>query len=365
VSGDARDVLGRSTADDIHLRAAEHRQPLTVRGLTVSFARAGQRVDAVRGVSLSLLAGRTLVLLGESGSGKSVTARSILRLYGRSARIGGSIRLGDDELTTLPEPVMSQIRGASIGFVPQDPSGSLDPLRRIGDQIVEVLRRHLVETDARRAREHATELLARVGVADPARVARAHPFELSGGMRQRVAIAIAVACRPRVLIADEPTTALDVTVQAQVLELFVELQRRLDMALLLITHDVGVARAVGHELAVMYAGRLVETGPVEKVLSVPAHPYTAGLLDALPTPGTPRGALRAIAGLPPGPDAVLDGACAFAPRCRFAVPACGEHRPTLVEVGAGRHAACDVVGGSVPREPAACDPTRRPATTTG
>ena len=202
---------------------------------------------------------------------------------------------------------------------------------------------------------------------DPARVLRAFPFELSGGIRQRVAIAIAIACRPRVLIADEPTTALDVTVQAQVLELFVELQRELDMALLLVTHDVGVARAVGHEVAVMYAGHLVETGPVEAVLGAPAHPYTAGLLDALPTPGVPRGELVAIPGRPPGPDEeVPDAVCAFAPRCRFAVGACAAHRPPLAEVAPGRRAACDVVDGAVPRDPvaaAAPQPDPRPAIT--
>ena len=340
-----RDAFRRAKAEDIILRATDSRQRLTVEDLTVSFRRRGRDVDAVRGVSFSLVAGRTLVLLGESGSGKSVTARSILRLHGPSATVGGSIRLGEDELTTLPERTMRQLRGAAIGVVPQDPSGSLDPLLRVGKQIVEVLVRHAIETDGAQARAHAADLLRRVGITDPERVLRAFPFELSGGIRQRVAIAIAIACRPRVLIADEPTTALDVTVQAQVLELFVELQRELDMALLLVTHDVGVARAVGHEVAVMYAGRLVETGPVGDVLAAPRHPYTAGLLDALPTPGAPRGELIAIPGRPPGPDEdVPDAVCAFAPRCRFTVPACTAHRPLLAEVAPGRRAACDVVG---------------------
>jgi oligopeptide/dipeptide ABC transporter ATP-binding protein len=345
-----RETINGERAADIVLRAGEADHVLTVEGLTVSFTRRKRTIDAVRGVDLKLTAGRTLVLLGESGSGKSVTARSIMRLYGGSARIGGSIRLGDSELTTLDEPTMRRLRGGALGLVPQDPSGSLDPLERVGDQIVEVLRRHNVRDDARAARALAAELLERVGIHDPDRVLRSYPFELSGGMRQRVAIAIAIACRPRVLIADEPTTALDVTVQAQVLDLFGELQQELDMALLLVTHDVGVARVIGDEVAVMYAGRLVETGPVDQVLSQPAHPYTAGLLDALPLPGIPRGALQAIPGRPPGPDeAVPDEACALAPRCRFAQPACSTHRPPLVEVRSGQFAACDVVGGAVPR----------------
>jgi oligopeptide/dipeptide ABC transporter ATP-binding protein len=340
----ARATLQRTSVEDIITRAGDHEHVLTVEDLTVAFSRRKRRVEAVRGVSFALTAGRTLVLLGESGSGKSVTARAILRLYGGGAAIGGSVRLGDTELTTLEEPWMRGIRGGAIGMVPQDPSGSLDPLRRVASQIVEVLARHDVEQDPRRARAYGAGLLERVGIHDPDRVLDAFPFELSGGMRQRVAIAIAIACRPRVLIADEPTTALDVTVQAQVLELFTELQQELDMALLLVTHDVGVARIVGDDVAVMYAGRLVETGPVERVLTQPGHPYTAGLLDALPMPGIPRGELLAIPGRPPGPDEpVQEHMCAFAPRCRFAQPPCESHRPPLVEVRPGQTAACDLV----------------------
>jgi len=317
---------------------------LEVRDLNVSFRRGERVISAVRGVDLEAGAGRTLVLLGESGSGKSVTANAILRLYGRSARIDGSVRLDGEELLSLPEKRMRALRGRTVSMVPQDPSAALDPLRRVGDQIVEVLGLWGVARGNGAARRIAAGLLERVGIAEPERVLRSLPFELSGGMRQRIAIAIAVACEPRLLIADEPTTALDVTVQAKVLDLFAELQRANNMSMIVVTHDVGVARMIGHDIAVMYAGRIVESGPMEQVLSAPRHPYTAGLLEALPTPGIPRGELRAIPGRPPGPgEAIPDDACAFVTRCAFAVASCSAHRPRLEPVGAGQSAACDVI----------------------
>jgi oligopeptide/dipeptide ABC transporter ATP-binding protein len=234
-------------------------------------------------------------------------------------------------------------------MVPQDPSASLDPLVRIGDQLAEVLLTHDVVAGKGEAKARALELLERVSFPDPARAARSYPYELSGGLRQRAAIAIAIACDPKVLIADEPTTALDVTVQAQILELFAELQAELDTALLFVTHDVGVARAIGDDVAVMYAGRLVETGPIEEVLAAPAHPYTAALLDALPSPEIPRGELRAIPGAPPVPgDGHREDACAFAPRCRFAAEPCGLRLPPLVEVAPGHRSACIVIDEVVP-----------------
>ncbi|MEV4420930.1 ABC transporter ATP-binding protein [Patulibacter sp. NPDC049589] len=348
----------RLSPEDIVLRVSGGGDVLAVEDLTVAFGRGDRVRTAVRGVSLTLRAGRTTVLLGESGSGKSVTARALMRLHGASATVGGSVRFGETELLDLPERLMQGLRGPAIGLVPQDPSGALDPLRRVGAQIAEVLVRHGAQPDAKRARVAALELLERVGIPDPARVVRARPYELSGGMRQRIAIALAIACRPKVLIADEPTTALDVTVQAQVLELFQELCAELRVALLLVTHDVGVARAVGDEVAVMYAGRLVEQGPAAQVLDAPAHPYTAGLLDAVPTPDAERGSLRAIPGRPPSPDETgLDDRCALAPRCRFAVDACRDHRPPLRAVGPDRVAACDVVDGRVPPAPGAAPST--------
>jgi oligopeptide/dipeptide ABC transporter ATP-binding protein len=313
---------------------------LTVRDLSTSFGPEDAAIDAVRGISFDLARGRVLVLLGESGSGKSVTARSMLRLYGRSARISGEVRLGDVELTAADERRLEAIRGREIALVPQDPTGALDPLVRIGAQITEVLRHHRMVAGRDEAEARARELLDLVGIPDPDRVLRSFPHQLSGGMRQRAVIAIAVACEPKVLLADEPTTALDVTVQAQILDLFVSLQRRLDMAILLVTHDVGVADQVGDEVAVMYAGRIVEQGPVADVLAHPAHPYTRALLASLPTPGVLRGELAAIPGR-----AVLAGeavaGCPFAPRCAHARAECNEAEPGLAPIdAAGRTAAC-------------------------
>ncbi len=212
-------------------------------------------------------------------------------------------------------------------------------MQRVGAQIAEVLRVHDVVSDRKAAREHALELLVRVGIPDPPRVARNFPHELSGGMRQRVAIAIAIACDPAVLVADEPTTALDVTVQAQILDLFEELIERLDMALLLVTHDVGVAERMADDVAVMYAGRIVEHGPAETVLRDPSHPYTAALLRALPQPGQRRGELEPIPGQPPSPSDRPSG-CPFRTRCAHAVDVCAETEPALVPVGGGVLGAC-------------------------
>lgn len=311
---------------------------LSVRGLESSFGRGARQVRIVRGVGFDLRAARTLVVLGESGSGKSITARSLLRLA-PGARVEGQVRLGEDELTTLGDKAMRRMLGRRIGFVPQDPAGALSPLRKVGAQISEVLRYHHMVDGRAAARERAVELIARVGIANPERIAGAHAHELSGGMRQRIAIALAVACDPPIIVADEPTTALDVTVQAQVLDIFAELQERLGMALLLVTHDVGVADRIADEVAVMYAGRIVEHGPVELVLGRPAHPYTRALLRAVPRPGLERGSLARIPGQPPLPTHLPPG-CTFAPRCPLAVAACTSAEPPLRTFDGSRRSAC-------------------------
>jgi len=255
---------------------------LDVQDLTVVFEGSRAPVTAVDHVSFQLAAGETLGLVGESGSGKSVTAFSILRLVQPPGRIvGGRALFEGRDLLSLQESEMRQVRGARISLIFQEPMTALNPVMRVGDQIAEALTVHGL-ADAREARARAVELLDAVKIADPARRVRDYPHQLSGGMRQRVMIAIALACRPPLIIADEPTTALDVTIQAQVLELLRELKERFHLALLLITHDFGVIAEMADRVAVMYKGRIVETGPVRQILRQPAHDYTRALLAAVP-----------------------------------------------------------------------------------
>ncbi len=316
---------------------------LRLRDLHTTFSSRGLTVHAVRGVDLDLHPGEITVLLGESGSGKSVTAKSIMRLYGGNASFAGTVELdGRGDLLAAGPKEMLSVRGPEIALIPQDPSAALDPLRRIGAQIVEVLRQHKAAPDRGAAKARALELLGQVGIPDPARVYRSFPHELSGGMRQRAVIAIAVSCDPRVLIADEPTTALDVTVQAQILALFRSLIDRMGSAVLLVTHDVGVAEEVGDRIGVMYAGRIVEYGPAADVLGAPRHPYTRALLDSIPTPGVARGQLRSITGQPPVSGELPPG-CAFAPRCPQAHDRCRATDPVLVDLPGRRLAACHLL----------------------
>ena len=316
---------------------------LDVRDLTVAFEReggSGRMGVAVDGVSFALRRGKTLCLVGESGCGKTVTALSLLRLLpSPPARIiGGSVLFDGEDLSAMPEKHLRGIRGNRAGMVFQDPMTSLNPVMRVGDQIGESLRlhKHLNKNDARAA---AVSLLDRVGIPDPSLRVRDFPHQMSGGMRQRVMIAMALACDPELIIADEPTTALDVTVQKQILHLMRCLIDDSGSGLLLITHDLGVVAQAADEVAVMYAGRIVEQGTVRDVLEHPAHPYTTGLLESRPGTGERQKRLETIPGAVPGLWA-RPGGCAFHPRCPKAFDRCSHDAPPLFDAGGGRLCRC-------------------------
>lgn len=315
---------------------------LEVRDLHVAVPGQHGPVELLRGVDLTVEAGETLAVVGESGSGKSLTVLSVMGLLAPPVRITrGHVDLDGVRLTELPEERMRQVRGRDVAMVYQDPMTSLNPFHRVGDQVAEAMTAH--GRDERQADAHAVELLARVGLPDPTRAARAFPHELSGGQRQRVVIAMALAMQPRLLVADEPTTALDVTIQQQILALVDELRRDLGMATIWVTHDLGVVARLVDRVTVMYAGRVVEDAPVRQLFADPQHPYTARLLAALPRLGdTERGPLAQIPGRPPAPG-TLDGACSFAPRCAQRRAVC-EREPELLARGAGR-VACHVPPG--------------------
>jgi oligopeptide/dipeptide ABC transporter ATP-binding protein len=312
---------------------------LALRGLRVSFATEAGRVPAVRGVDLSVAEGETLALVGESGCGKSVTALSILRLLPTppGAYDDGVIEFAGEDLLQASEDRIRAVRGNEIAMIFQEPMTSLNPVFRVGEQVAEAIELHQgVTGDA--LRERSIEALRRVGVPAPEQRVEAYPHQLSGGLRQRVMIAMALACSPRLLIADEPTTALDVTIQAQILELMAKLQREMGMAVLLITHDLGVVAETAHRVAVMYAGEIVEEAPVEALFDRPRHPYTAGLLRSRPRLDVAGGRLRPIEGNVP--DALhVPAGCAFHPRCPLATERCRQEDPPLVEQD-GRRLAC-------------------------
>jgi peptide/nickel transport system ATP-binding protein len=334
------EVASRQSSEPRFLSPEPDRQAvLSVRDLHVTFDTARGMLPAVEGVSFDLGVGQTLAVVGESGSGKSVMARSFLGLLGRTAIVQGSVRLEGQELVGLSPRDWRQYRGRRLGMVFQDPMRSLNPTMRVGSQIAEALRLHRA-MDKRSARDEARSLLSAVRVADAGRVAQDYPHQLSGGMRQRVMIAIALAARPTLLIADEPTTALDVTTQAQILDLIDELKASFDMSVILITHDLGIAAHHSDQLAVMYSGRIVETSSTQRLLSEIRMPYTKGLLEAIPTMDHPAHALlSAIEGRPPDP---LDrpAGCAFAPRCARAQDRCREERPNLTGDDPGHAWAC-------------------------
>ncbi|MFN7979136.1 MAG: ABC transporter ATP-binding protein [Vicinamibacterales bacterium] len=316
---------------------------LEVHQLTTAFVGAsGRRVVAVDGVSFSVQAGETLAIVGESGSGKSVTALSIMRLLpAGSGRIEhGAVRLRGRDLTTISDDEMREVRGKDIGMIFQEPMTSLNPVHTVGAQIAEVVRRHEGAAPGAAA-ARAVDMLELVGIPEPRRRATQFPHQLSGGMRQRVMIAMALACRPSLLIADEPTTALDVTIQAQILELMQDLQARLGMAVVFITHDLGLVAQCARRVVVMYAGQVVETGPVDDIFARPRMPYTAGLLASIPRLGRARRGqpLPSIPGQAPSLTELPTG-CRFSNRCGFVADACRTDTGVPLETAGGGEVRC-------------------------
>ena len=313
---------------------------LSVENLQVQFQTKKGINTAVDGVSFSVEKGRILGIVGESGCGKSVTSMSILQLLGSNARIsGGSIKLDGKELIGLPEKEMCRIRGNDIAMIFQDPMTALNPTLTIGTQLMEPIMLHQ-NCGKKEAWTRAVDVLKRVGIAAPEKRMKEYPHQLSGGMRQRVMIAMAVSCEPRLLIADEPTTALDVTIQAQILELMKKLQKQNHMGIIFITHNLGVVAEVCDKVSVMYAGKMVEQGPVDDIFYNPGHPYTKGLLRSMPrVDAESYERLIPIEGSPVDMLNPPEG-CPFAPRCEHAMKICLQKMPPYVEMGENHHAAC-------------------------
>ena len=312
---------------------------LRVENLRTHFHTQAGVVRAVDGVDLNIAPGRTLGVVGESGCGKSVTALSVMRLIDHPGRIeaGSKILFGERDLAELEEDELQRIRGNDISMIFQEPMTSLNPVYTVGDQIAEAVQLHQ-RVGAHKATERAVEMMRLVGIPSPDRRVRDYPHQMSGGMRQRVMIAMALSCNPKLLIADEPTTARDVTIQAQILELMKELRDRLGMAIMLITHDLGVVAEMADDVAVMYAGRVVERGPVEAIFNSPQHPYTEALLHSIPVLGmTQAEPLKVIRGMVPSP-LNWPGGCRFATRCDYTFDRCLKEDPPLLEAGVQRSA---------------------------
>ncbi len=313
---------------------------LDVQDLRVEFPTLRGTIHALQGVTFQLRRRETLGLAGETGCGKSVTALAILRLISPPGRISqGRIRFEGRDLLALGEPEMRELRGSQMSMILQEPKMALNPVIRVGDQVAETLLVHDRALTRRAAGDRAVQMLATLGIPDPQRMARRYPHELSGGMAQRVMIAMMLVTRPKLLIADEPTSALDVTIQAQILELMKALKREIQTALLLITHDLGVMAETCDRVAVMYAGSIVEQGPVKSVLKRPRHPYTQGLLRTIPNDAAQDQPLFSIRGQVPSLLAPPIG-CAFAPRCDQAMPECTEHVPPQYRLDVDHHVAC-------------------------
>jgi len=312
---------------------------LEVKDLSTYFYTEEGTAKAVDGVDFEIGQNEVLGLAGESACGKTVTALSILRLVPAPGRIvSGQILYRGEDLLKYPEDRMRRIRGREISMVFQEPATSLNPVFTVGDQIVETLILHQ-ELSRREARNKAVQMLDLVGIPSPESRIYDYPHNLSGGMAQRVMSAMALACNPSLLIADEPTTALDVTIQAQILELLKELQARFGMSILLITHNLGIIAQVSDRLAIMYAGKVVEYGKVDRILKAPAHPYTLGLLDSIPRVETIRSRLSTIKGMVPRPIEWPSG-CRFHPRCKYATSVCKEREPEMLEVAPGHRVRC-------------------------
>jgi len=312
---------------------------LEIRNLKTYFHSGPETLKAIDGIDVSIDAGETLALVGESGCGKSMTALSVLRLVPEPGRIvEGEIRFSGEDLLLLPEDEIRRIRGNQIAMIFQEPMTSLNPVFRVGDQIVEVLRLHR-GMGRRKAGEAAADLLDQVGIPEPAQRLRDYPHQLSGGLRQRVMIAMALACDPQLLIADEPTTALDVTIQAQIMDLLGDLKTRTGMATLLISHDLGVVAESADRVAIMYAGLIVESGSTRSIFSNPQHPYTRGLLACIPRLGDTRERLNPIPGQVPDVRSLPAG-CSFRDRCPEAFEPCARNIPPLEEIEPGHWARC-------------------------
>jgi peptide/nickel transport system ATP-binding protein/oligopeptide transport system ATP-binding protein len=313
---------------------------LSIEGLRTVFRTSSGEVAAVDGVSVSVPKGKTLGIVGESGCGKSVLSLSVMRLVPQPGRItSGKIMFDGRDLLTLPPAEMRDIRGNRIAMIFQEPMTSLNPVFTVGDQITEAMRAHDRTTSSAVLKARAIDALTRVRIPAPARRFDEYPHQMSGGMRQRVMIAMALACAPDLLIADEPTTALDVTVQAQILDLLRELQQQTGMAIILITHDLGIVAEMANEVAVMYAGRVVERASGTAIFDDPQHPYTLGLLGSIPRVEETHDRLLAIEGAVPAPFALPEG-CRFHPRCVFHIPDCERIDPPLRDLGGGHRAAC-------------------------
>jgi oligopeptide/dipeptide ABC transporter ATP-binding protein len=313
---------------------------LEVKSLRTSFFTDDGEVRAVDGVSFSVEPGKLMGIVGESGSGKTASVLSIMRLLPESAKIvGGEVLFEGRDLSKLPEPEMRAIRGAKIAMIFQEPMTSLNPVFTIGSQIAEAVRLHQ-KTSRAAAREHAIEALKTVGIADPQRRVDDYPHQLSGGMRQRVMIAMALSCNPQLLIADEPTTALDVTIQAQILDLIRDIQSRLHLAVILVTHDLGIVAEYADAVTILYAARVMEQAPSDTLFKDPLNPYTKGLLDSIPgIDGTRHHRLQAIPGTIPNALNPPSG-CRFHPRCPMAIPNCAKVDPPLEEKRPNHHVAC-------------------------